>query len=364
MSKTKNVAVFISGHGFGHGTRTCAVIQKLNEKVICQFDIFTNIPKWFFLQNLGSEIKYNFHFVKTDIGLLQKDAFSHDLNETLKELEQFLDFKGDDYGYCLRILSEKKFNIIICDISPMGIYLSEKTGIPCALIENFTWDWIYQEYIESHSCFSAIISKLSGIYKSADLRIQTVPFCKKSSTGKEVPPIFRLSRQSSQKIKRNLVGNLDHPMILLTTGGISTTYAFHQKLNESANITFVLSGNYSDFKKKKNIIELPMNSSFNYPDLVNASDLVIGKIGYGTLAECWGFHTPLMGCFRKNFRESFKLREFAETHSLNHEISQENFMSAEWLTDIKNVPIKTNFFPERKSGANQASSAIINLMDG
>jgi len=32
----------------------------------------------------------------------------------------------------------------ICEIAPMGILVAKETRVPAILVDNFTWDWIYQ----------------------------------------------------------------------------------------------------------------------------------------------------------------------------------------------------------------------------
>ncbi|MFX6019324.1 hypothetical protein ABTF08_20820, partial [Acinetobacter baumannii] len=38
--------------------------------------------------------------------------------------------------------------VVLCDISPLGLEAARTAGIPSVLLESFTWDWIYRGYCE------------------------------------------------------------------------------------------------------------------------------------------------------------------------------------------------------------------------
>jgi len=54
--------------------------------------------------------------------------------------------------------------LVVSDISPMGLLVAETAEIPSILIENFTWDWIYQGYPTYQQEFSALIEELQQRY--------------------------------------------------------------------------------------------------------------------------------------------------------------------------------------------------------
>ena len=67
------LAVFVSSHGFGHASRSCAVLEQLCDlEPRVQVELFTRIPEWFFA-SLGQHL--HFHELDCDLGLVQTDAF-------------------------------------------------------------------------------------------------------------------------------------------------------------------------------------------------------------------------------------------------------------------------------------------------
>ena len=87
-----------------------------------EISIFSSFSKSFLEQNLNSS-KFTSHNTKTDIGLIQKTPFEHDLAQTVLEWEQFLNFKSSENQKITECVKEINPDFIVCDISPLGIKL-------------------------------------------------------------------------------------------------------------------------------------------------------------------------------------------------------------------------------------------------
>ena len=123
----------------------------------------------------------------------------------------------------------------------------------------------------------------------------------------------------------------------MTTGGITKALQIDSDCVEKMNCIFLQSSDQKEIKRIGNIIYLPTKSPHHYPDLVNASDVVVGKVGYGTLAECWATGTPLLGCYREDFRESSTLKAYAEKNLISEEITMNAFEHMTWVEQAINI---------------------------
>lgn len=362
MDKCIKIGVFISGHGFGHGTRTCAILKEITSFISCDFDIFSNLPTWFFQQNLSS-LNFTLHHIKTDIGLVQKTPFLHDLDETVNQLKEFVRFDSQDFTFCERLVRRKKHDLLISDISPLGLELGFKTGVPNVLIENFTWDWIYQIYTETESDFLPIIEVLEKSYSYANLRLKVTPFCDSKTGSIKTPPVSREVIHTPEEIREKLKIEQGMKVILLTTGGITKRFDLLNKMKRQKDVVFITSGDIQKTTLDKNIISIPMKSDFHYPDLVNAVNLVVGKAGYGTIAECWSTNTPLLGCYRASFRESEVLLDFASKELEHDKLTVNDFEKMDWMDTassiMKDLHEKS---PKKTNGTHLASESILNLI--
>ena len=167
-----HIACFVSSHGFGHAARASAVMNAIYEKwpYVC-FEIFTETPQWFFRQSLTAD--FACHQVKTDVGLVQTSALRFDLDATVAELELFLPFDQRRLDNLADIIVKQDCQLVIADISPLGIAVGKRAGIPSVLIENFTWDWIYEPYRSAMDRMAEHAAYLAEIFVTADHHIQT-----------------------------------------------------------------------------------------------------------------------------------------------------------------------------------------------
>jgi galactokinase len=66
------------------------------------------------------------------------------------------------------------------------------------------------------------------------------------------------------------------------------------------------------------------------PDLIAASDVCLGKIGYGTTSECLAHSIPLVFTRRDFFNEEPFLRKLLEVHGAAVEIRRRDFLAGNW----------------------------------
>lgn len=355
------IGYFISSHGFGHASRACAVMDKLSQLGDTNFYIFTTTPRWFFQNSLSFPFEY--FETQTDIGLIQANPFIEDLDKTVIALENFLPFSDTHYEKFLQYIKKKNFDFILCDISPLGLWIAGKLGIPSILIENFTWDWIYEYYLEQFPKLNAHISFLREIYQLPTMHFTCIPYCRTSINSIIVSPIFRESRSSREKIRRQLCLSDGDLLVLVTMGGIPIDQ-HNGKINLPAgNVKFLFPVNNINTKiGNENIIYLPHNHPYFHPDLVKASDLVIGKLGYSTVAEVYSFAKPFLFIGRKNFPESRVLEQYVREEMVSDEIEVNCIFSLQSLEIIQNLISKSNMKNPPINGADQIASLIRNKL--
>ncbi len=352
----KTIAYFVSSHGFGHATRSVAIINEIHsESKKFKFIIVSNLPDLFWKNNLQPSVDFKNYQIRTDIGLAQTDSFHFDLEETVSLLEKYLEDPTHGLKDLFHFLLKSEICHVVCDISPIGIQMAKLLKVKCTLVENFTWDWIYEPLIEKNEKFYAISQRLKNIYDWVDLRIQVRPFCKIHPAGLQVEPIHRPFKQPPSVIKEQLGLDEEQDFILVSTGGIAYQYKFLDTLNKSKQ-NFVICGDFPKMKKNKNVFFLPMSSFFHFPDLVRASNQVVGKVGYGTMVECWAANRKLHGVFRDDFRESKVLKEFITSEGFGSEITLDQFNSGDWINNLD----QTEFLvTEPKTNGNQIAAQEI-----
>src|SRR5210317_537499 len=98
---TTELACFISPHGFGHATRTIVLLQALQYRLPkLKARLFTTVPQSLFQ---SSEVPFSYHPVITDVGLVQRDAFLEDRQQTIDKLAELLPFTPSLIGDCAEL---------------------------------------------------------------------------------------------------------------------------------------------------------------------------------------------------------------------------------------------------------------------
>ncbi len=186
----KRIAYFVTPHGFGHAARAAAVMKALADiDAAVQFEIFTTVPSWFFQDSMATG--FNYHHLVTDIGLVQKSAFQADLDDTLRRLNGFFPLATSLIAQTAETIKSLNCVLIICEIAPMGILVAKEAGIPSILVENFTWDWLYQQYTATDSRINRYIDYLQPIFNAASYHIQTEPVCSRKPVDLSTAPVSR-----------------------------------------------------------------------------------------------------------------------------------------------------------------------------
>ena len=332
----KRIGYFVSAHGFGHAARAAAVMQAIADlDASVRFEIFTTVPTWFFTDSTSAA--FNYHSLLTDIGLVQETAFRADLNKTLHSLNDFFPIPASQIAEIAAVVDQLNCILVICDIAPLGISIAKEAGIPSLLVENFTWDWIYAQYSNANNGFTKHIRYLQSLFQAANYHIKTEPVCCPGSVDLTASPVSRLFKTSSDRVRKGLGLTETDQMVLITTGGIRQSYNFLNELKRLPDIHFVMPGAGPKMKIQDNCIILPHRSDYYHPDLVNASDAVVGKVGYSTLAEVYHAGVPFGYVARSNFRESRPMTAFIEKKMQGIPLKESEFYNGKWTTKIRKL---------------------------
>ncbi len=357
------IAYFVTPHGFGHAARSAAVMAAIHEKrPTANFDIYTKVPDWFFAELVPSA-SFSYHDLQTDIGVIQDSPMQEDLPATIQALDDFLPFNPALVQSLADELRSQGDEMVICDIAPLGIAAAAAAGVPSVLVENFTWDWIYAGYLDVEPRFEPHIRYLRGVFQSASVHIQATPMCEPSPSALVVTdPIGRAPMTPASEVHRKLGIPEGDRMVLVTMGRIQERFGFIDQLPDMKGIHLVIPGasNVPQFAGRLTL--LPHHSSFYHPDLIHASDAVIGKAGYSTIAEAYHAGTPFGYVVRQGWRESDYLAEFIERQMPGVEISSSRFENGDLSAAISALLSMPTRWRSEPDGSGQAADYILELL--
>ncbi len=321
MSK---IHYYISSHGFGHSTRAIEVINHIPSSV--EVEIITSAPQWLFDRSLIRPFEYR--SLQHDAGIMQIDCLKNDQQSTYDFWNGLL----DDYP---RLAEEEvnRFqggnNLVVGDISPFAVAVAQKAGIPSVIVANFSWNWIFEVFLDQNPAFQGIIDRISDYYRQCSLLLRT-PLSGDLSVFpdiRDIPLIVRRSSMTREESRHHFGIDQDARVVLVSFGGMGIDAIKAGFLETYNDITFLT------FDEKlngpENVHYLHPRDTY-HPDAIRASDLALAKMGYGIVTECIAHQIPIAYPPRNSFPEHKVLVEQSKHWIETFAIAEDDFNRGNW----------------------------------
>ncbi len=356
------VAFVVSPHGFGHASRTAAVIAAVvRRQPEVRPVLVTTVPRWFFSDSLPCP--FDQVEVATDVGLVQTTSFDEDVAATIDRLASFVPPPAELVARVVDAMAAASVRLVVADIAPLGLVAAARAGVPSLLMENFTWDFIYDAYRSEWPELGHLGDAMAPLVDLATVRVHTRPCCRVTPTGIAVDPVSRVARLDRNDVRRQLDVGADERLVLVTMGGVEFCFGNLDHMARRRDTVYVVPGaSRAVVERRGNLVALPHHSPFYHPDLVAAADAVVAKLGYSTLAECHNSGTPLLFIARDRFPESPVLADFARRSLTAAELPRDRFVGGTWLDLADELAARPRRPPATVNGADQVAEVILELL--
>lgn len=362
MPDTVTIAYFITPHGFGHACRAASIMEAILRRYPdTRFELFTTSPYDIFASAIGSNFGY--HPVCGDIGFVQSSPLKENLPATCDQLDRLFPLDPSKVEHLAADLVRLNGRLVICDISPLGIEVARSAGLVSVLVENFTWDWIYQSYQPLEPRLGAHIEYLSAVFRRADHHIQTLPICRPATDALHTAPISRRIRLDRNQVRKKLGISEREKMVLLSMGGIPDQHTFLSQLPEKLEWHLVVAGADPTHTPRQRVKLLPAFTELYHPDLVAAADVLVGKAGYSTVAEAYHCGVPFGYIQRPRSPESAVLESFIDRQLPSLALSAASYGSGDWIKDVPDLFHLPRGEQGRANGADEVAAYVSTLWD-
>lgn len=366
-------AFYISGHGFGHASRSIEIINAIGALApSARLFIRTAATRWLF--DVTLKAKAAIEGVACDIGVIQTDSLHLDPDATIREAARFqqgLDALADQEASFLRTVGACA---VIGDIPPLAFVAARKAGVPSVAISNFAWDWIYEGYPDALAAQPDLVPSIRSAYRQATLLLR-LPMrggldgwpCPTA----DLPFVARHATQEPGEVRRRLGIPGDGRLVLSSFGGLGISGMDLAPLAGLQGYTVVTTGHALGTRGTVPpgvtvLDDLDVyRSGMRYEDLVRAADVVVTKPGYGIIAECIANGTAILYTSRGHFVEYDVLVAEMPRYLRCHFIGHADLHHGRWqahLDHLADLPPP----PERPptNGAVLAARALLRLADG
>jgi hypothetical protein len=328
-TKIQSIIYYISSHGFGHATRSAEVIAWLNRlapdiRIIAR----TSAPGHIF-EFAGCRLDLSPGIY--DIGVIQHDGLNMNILQTIKAWEKLAESFDSLFMKEVEDAGSRDIIGIISDIPSFAFRVSEAIGVPGIAISNFSWDWIYEEWISDFSPLESIVNYLREEYSRCDLLLR-LPFPGELPAFhrvEDIPLIGRKAVLAPDTVRQRLNLSNEKPLILLSFGGMGLRSVDLNLLARLHQYAFIAVGNHDAPVRQITNKDL-LQTGIRYPDLVNSVDAVVTKPGYGIISECAANQTPVLYTDRGPFREYPVLIEQMRSYIKSEFICRSDFEACRW----------------------------------
>ncbi|RZM82664.1 glycosyl transferase [Leptolyngbya iicbica] len=356
----KTLYVAITNHGFGHATRATAVAATVKQHYPeVNIILATKAPRW--LLSSYFEGLYQLREVAVDIGVLQQDSLVMDKPGTLAALKNIRDRQAELVDHEAAFLQAAGVDLVLGDIPPLMAIAAKAANIPCWMMSNFGWDFIYRPWGGE---FIQMADWIADCFAQCD-RLFRLPFHEPMSAFPHIIDVGltggepRLS-ETEARSRFQLTAPKERT-ILLTFGGLGIAGIPYKNLARFPDWQFITFDRVAPNLPNLRIVR---DHTLRPVDFMPFCGRVVSKPGFSTFAEACRLDLPIVTVTRDNFAEGPVLVEAMKRHSYHQVMSPQALAAGDWdflLTDPA-APLTDQRVS--KTGNEDIADAIVNFFYG
>ena len=366
------LVTYVSGHGFGHASRTIELLNALADRAPdVRLIVRSAVAPWLFARTARPTVVLE--PLECDTGAVQIGSLHLDRRRD----------RAPGAGLHARVAGPSRSggrgarartapHSCSPTSRPLGIAAAKAAGVPAVAMSNFTWDWIYAAYPGTGDLARAI----GDIYAAADLALR-LPLWGGFATFPHIvdlPFIARRSRRNRDEVRRAFDLPLDRPLALVSFGGYGVEGLDMAALSRidpwgllMTSTTPMDGRTLGELGRTGSLIPLDEPGmyarGFLYEDIVHAMDVVVSKPGYGIIAECVANQTALLYTSRGHFAEYDVLVAGLPRVLRSGFIDHDALFAGRWLPHLDSL-LAQPVPPERPrvDGAEVAAALLLDMM--
>ena len=366
------IVFYISGHGFGHASRSIEVINAiLAQRPETRVGVRTSAPRWLFDLTVKGKVTYS--TLECDTGVVQSDALTLDEADSIRRAAAFHSDLVTRAASETRSLRELGAGLIVGDIPPLAFAVGASAGIPSIGLGNFTWDWIYADYPRVRLAPS-LLPTIRGAYAKASmaLRLPMSGGFESFSNVRDIPFIARHARRSREEVCKLLKIPADKTLVLSSFGGFGLSTLDTEVLSKLKKYTVLVTTMTPAARVKKDtpaaerkgsLVTINEEAMYNigvrYEDLVGACEAVVTKPGYGIISECIANDAAVLYTPRGHFPEYDVLVDEMPKHLRSALISHEDLLGGKWESALDKLLAQPKIKKKPETNGSEVAADIL-----
>lgn len=316
----------ITNHGFGHATRAAAVAAEIQRRCPDVLLILvTTAPRWLLEGYIDGD--FILRPRAFDIGVVQSDSIQMDKTATLTKLNEIRAKQRSIIAGEVNFIKQNRVGLILADMPPLAAPIARAAGIPCYMMSNFGWDFIYRAWGEE---FASIADWIADCFSQCD-RLFRLPLHEPMSAFPHITDVGFTGgtpRYSENQLRQDL--HLHTPIdrtVLLTFGGLGLEQIPYQNLAHFPDWEFLtFDRNAPDLP---NLIKLS-SPQYRPVDVMPICKCVVSKPGFSTFSEACRLKLPIVSITRDDFAEAAVLLRAMQDYVPHRILPPADFFEGKW----------------------------------
>ncbi|MDB9312772.1 glycosyl transferase [Spirulina sp. CS-785/01] len=332
--------IAITNHGFGHATRAASVagyLQQQNPDLL--LILATTAPRWLLEAYIPGDFIYRPRGF--DVGVIQSDSLTQDQGATLEKLREIRQKQNRLIASEVDFLKTNRVDLILADIPPLVTLMADAAGIPCWMMSNFGWDFIYRDWGGE---FNEMADWIGDCFAQCD-RLFRLPFHEPMQRFPHIEDMGLTGgtpRYPEDELRQRF--SLTTPpdqTILFTFGGLGLQKIPYNNIREFPDYQFITFDHCAP--DIPNLIKVS-DRAIRPVDCMPLCGRVVSKPGFSTFSEALRLETPVVSLTRKGFAEANLLVNGLQQYGYHQILSPEAFLQRDWdfLRTPPSPPMQTS----------------------
>ena len=318
--------IAITSHGFGHAVRAASVaaaIQQLCPEIL--LILVTTVPRWLLETYIPGDFIHRPRAF--DVGVIQADSLSMNKEATLEKLRQIRSVSRSIIAGEVNFIRTNRVGLILADIPPLATSIAKAADIPCWMMSNFGWDFIYRDWGGE---FVEMADWISECYGACD-RLFRLPLHEPMSAFPNITDVGLTGgtpRYTSDQLRE--IFGLTTPRdktVLLTFGGLSLQEIPYHILAQFPDWQFIT---FDEQAPELPNLAKVSGKHYRPVEFMSLCGRVISKPGYSTFAEALRLNIPIVSLTREGFAEAPLLMEGIQNYADHQILTPTEFFQSNW----------------------------------
>ena len=350
--------IAVTNHGFGHATRAASVATEVRQQckaanIPLKLIMATRAPKWLLDSYLVGD--YAHYPVGVDIGVLQSDSLTMDKAATLREVQAIQAAEDRIIEAEAEYLRSQSVDLVLADIPPLMPKIAKAAGIPCWLMGNFGWDFIYQPWGDD---FKPIVDWIRACFSQGD-RTFRMPFHEPMTSFPKITDVGLtggIPKYTVEYLRQRMASDVPpEKTVLLTFGGLGLSEIPYKALLKFPDWQFVTFDRQApDLPNLYRVDDRAMRPV----DWMVMCDRIVSKPGYSTFAEACLLDKGVITITRDCFAEAPILIEGIQDYAPHRVIEAKDFFEGDWSFIIEDLKPAKKSEKLNKAGKTEIATAV------